>query len=310
MQVQNNRWCWPAVVVMLVWTLAPATALPAPATPDSAAQRKTETPAEKIRRALDQVTDLEIDNQSFQLAVAQLREQTKVNFVLDRQSVASVGVDIDNMPVSVKLQKVKLRSGLRTFLGQHNLSFAIVGDAVLITTEEMAIYRQLKQRVSLELSQVQFGAALKQLARETATNLLMDSRVLKESQASVTLQLDDVPLETAVRLMAEMAGLKPVRVGNVLLVTSKANAADMRNDPDLVAPPQPGNPGGDIMMGPGGRFVMPAVGPAPPAPMTAPPGSDKPADPPPPGGGEAKPPASGGKPEPPTEKPPMKGEKE
>jgi len=35
-----------------------------------------------------------------------------------------------------------------------------------------------------------------------------------------------------------MAALKPVRVGNVLFVTGKANANEMRNDPDIAQPNQ------------------------------------------------------------------------
>jgi hypothetical protein len=46
----------------------------------------------------------------------------------------------------------------------------------------------------------------------------------------VTLKLQDVPLEVAVRLMANQAGLRPVRTGNVLYVTTKANAAELRSD--------------------------------------------------------------------------------
>jgi hypothetical protein len=52
--------------------------------------------------------------------------------------------------------------------------------------------------------------------------------------------MEDVPLETAVRLMAETAGLKPVKVGNVFLVTTKAIANELRNDPELN--PQNNNP--------------------------------------------------------------------
>ena len=67
----------------------------------------------------------------------------------------------------------------------------------------------------------------------------MDARAEKEAQGAVSLQLQDVPLETAVRLLAEMAGLKPVRVGNTLFVTRKELAAEMRNDPDFAPPPGP-----------------------------------------------------------------------
>ena len=52
----------------------------------------------------------------------------------------------------------------------------------------------------------------------------------------MTLRLEDVPLETAVRLLSEMAGLKPVRVGNTLFVTSKDNAKEMSQDPDIAQP--------------------------------------------------------------------------
>ena len=40
--------------------------------------------------------------------------------------------------------------------------------------------------------------------------------------------MDDVPLETAVRLLAETANLKVVRTGNVLYVTPRASANELR----------------------------------------------------------------------------------
>lgn len=254
---------------------------------------KGETPAEKVRKALDQVIDVDIENQSLQLAIAQLREQTKVNFVLDRLTAAGMGVNPDEGSVNLKLQKVRLRTALRTLLNQYSLSFAIVGETVLITSEEMAVYRQLKQRVNVDVDRVQFGVALKQLARETGANLLVDSKAGKEAQTPVTLQLDDVPLETAVRLLAELTGLKPVRMGNVLFVTSRAAAVELRAEPELAPHPQPRVAmDQDVinMIGPGG--VMLRGGAAVPAPAVAPP--------PPPGKDDEKPP------EKPADKPPEK----
>ena len=61
-------------------------------------------------------------------------------------------------------------------------------------------------------------------------------RAEKQAQTKVTLRLEDVPLETAVRLLAEMANLKPVRVGNVLFITGKDNAREMMQDPDIAQP--------------------------------------------------------------------------
>jgi hypothetical protein len=80
-----------------------------------------------------------------------------------------------------------------------------------------------------------------------------------------------------------MVGLKPVRVGNVLFVTTKANAAEMRQDPDLAPIPQPGNPGEKVMIAPGGAIIgapvaIPAAAPAAPAKAAEPEEStDKPA---------------------------------
>src|SRR5262249_16215003 len=151
-----------------------------------------------------------------QLAIAQLKEQTKVNFVLDRQFASMMGIDVDNTPVTHKAFKKKLRAHVRALLAPYNLSFGIVGDTVLISTEDAIVYRQLHKRVNADFEKVPLSAALKQLSRETGVNLLLDSRTQKESQTPVTLQLDDMSLDAAVRLVAEMAGLKPVRVGNIL----------------------------------------------------------------------------------------------
>lgn len=280
------RWSWLAAALLLVLTGSPIQGAPADSGGD--AKKSEITPAEKIKKALDQVSDLDISDQPLHLALAQLKEQTKVNFVLDRVTIANMGVDPEQTPVNVKLQNVKLRSALRTMLGQYNLSYAIINDTVVVTSEDMAMHRQLRQRVNVDFDRVQLGAALKQLARETATNMVVDPRTLKESQAPVTLSLEDVPLEMAVRLMAEMAGLRPVRMGNVLFVTSKATAAELRLDPD-VNPNMPGVPqeqflvpglgrigiGGIGGVVPGGIPPAPQVVPVPPPP----PADSKPNDP-------------------------------
>jgi type II secretory pathway component HofQ len=261
-----------AVALALVLSLTAAPAAPVPARDE----KSGETPAEKVRKALDQnIANLEIDNQQLMLALEQLREETKITFVLDRTTIAqTMGLDVDNgAPVRAKLQNVKARTALRNILNQYSLSYAIVGDSIVISSEEMAVYRQLKQRVSLDLDRVPAEKALRGLARETATNLLVDNRAQKDAQNAVSLQVDDVPLETAVRLIAEAAGLKPVRMGNVLLVTTKAHATELRSEPDLAPSPRVLNP--DMNPPPG--IALPGLGPAvPPVPPPAKP-ADKPA---------------------------------
>ena len=309
MHLFTARLSWPAALFLLAGALASAPAAPVGSDADT---KKGESPVEKIKKVLDQTTDLDITDQPLGLAIAQLREQTRLNFVIDRLTIANLGIDLDQSPVNVKLHHVKLRSALRTILGQYGLSYAVIGDTVVITSEEMAMYRQMRQRVSVDVDRVQLAAALKQLARETGTNLVLDTRVHQESQTPVTLQLEDVPLDMVVRLMAEMAGLRLVRLGNVLFVTSKATAAELRSDPDLMPAqpglipgeegiprvvPFPGGLGGAIggIRGQGGVAPAVPVPPAPPPPLPQP--EEKPPKP------EDKPPEGGTLPP----KPPEKG---
>jgi hypothetical protein len=273
-----------AAGIVLTLALMPAARAAAPGTPE--VQAKEATPAEKIRKQLDQPITIEINDQSLNAALNLIREQTKINFVVDRFTIQQMGMDPEQMLVNIKLKEVKARSCLRSVLGPYNLGYAIIGDTVLISTDDMAMHRQLRQRVSVDLEKMDLAAALKKLSRDTATNVMLDTRVTgKETKAEVTLQMEDVPLETAVRLMAEMAGLKPVKVGNVLFVTTKAHANEIRAEGDLNQPGVTAATGYAIDGTSNTIKLIEQPVPAPPQPPTTPPappaekvGPDKPAD--------------------------------
>jgi hypothetical protein len=61
-------------------------------------------------------------------------------------------------------------------------------------------------------------------------NVVLDARTAKEAQAPVTAELSNVPLDTAARLFADMAGLQVVPLDNVLYVTSIDNARALREE--------------------------------------------------------------------------------
>ena len=86
-----------------------------------------------------------------------------------------------------------------------------------------------------------------------------------------------MPFDTVIRLLCEDANLKPVRMGNVLYVTSKENAKELRTEPELAPSPYPGGgvPGIDVPIanppaiggiGGAGGIGIPIITPAPPAP--------------------------------------------
>jgi hypothetical protein len=258
--------------LLLITRLVPvAAAVPNPTEPV-----KSESPAEKIRKALDQTMSVDLQGHTLTAAIEVLRHQSKVNIVLDAAAILQTGLAPDEVPVNLKLDKVRLRTVLKALLSQFGLTWVIDEDILLLTTEETAIHRQVRQRVDVNADQVPLEKALQQLARQTATNLVIDPRQAAKGKEPVTLRLDDVPLEVAVRLLAELAGLRSVRQANVLFVTSKEVAAALRKEEDAT---QNLNPHGLIIDGGlGGAF--PGFPPPPPANLPAlDPAPVKPADP-------------------------------
>ncbi|MFO0807140.1 MAG: hypothetical protein U0746_00790 [Gemmataceae bacterium] len=239
--------------------------------------KKRETTLDGMRRALDQTTNLEFNNVPLQDALTQLGEQTKLNIVLDRASAMQLGQDPSEMNVTVRLKDVKLKTGLRNLLCQYNLTYVVLGDAILVSTEDNATSRLLRQPVDIEVDNQPLAEVIKRLGRTTGVNVVIDPRQAKVAQTVVTLKLDDVPLETGVRLLAELAGLKPARMGNVLFITTEDRADRLRDEGGMQPPPMPavehimrninaaGGPGGN-----GGAVPVPVVPPAAPPPNNPP----------------------------------------
>src|SRR5262249_14414555 len=136
------------------------------AAPAAEPKPKTEFPAEKVRKALDQKIEVNLDNVPFKVAFDELKEKTKINFVFDVVTLANNGIAVDATPVSVKLSDVKAKEVLRTILDANRLGYAILGDTVFISTEDEVQRKQLKQKVNLDLDKTVLETAVKDLGRE------------------------------------------------------------------------------------------------------------------------------------------------
>ena len=64
----------------------------------------------------------------------------------------------------------------------------------------------------------------------TSGNILIDVREERKTRVKVTARFDHVPIETALELLADMAGLAVVKKANVYYVTSPSNAERLRKD--------------------------------------------------------------------------------
>jgi type II secretory pathway component GspD/PulD (secretin) len=250
--------------LLVAATSGPVAAAPAAKGPD----RADPSAAEAIRKALDSTGTFEFADVTLAAILDTLSEQYKVHIILDRAVIQQMGFEPEAMQVRLQMKTGKLRAALRALVGQYNLTTAIVGDSLVVTTEEVAVYRLLKQRISVDYEAVPLNKALKELSSRYGVNVVIDPRTAKTRSADnpVTLQVDDVPFEAAVRLMCEMADLKPARMGNVIFVTTEARADKLRDGDSLVPTPglpTPGVPGLVPGLGGGLGGIVPGVAPNP-----------------------------------------------
>ncbi|HEV2949292.1 MAG TPA: hypothetical protein VGX70_18095, partial [Gemmataceae bacterium] len=139
---------WPTIGWMMIGWLMLAHVRTALGGSETKPASRIETVAEQTNQALDQMVSLDLYQYPLSEAVRLLGDQSSVRLVLDRQGLSQAGLNPDDMLVNTSLS-MTLRSGLRQMLSQYALDYAIIGDVVLITTEDLAIRRQMRQRVSV-----------------------------------------------------------------------------------------------------------------------------------------------------------------
>ncbi len=94
--------------------------------------------------------------------------------------------------------------------------------------------------VNASLTKSPLEDAVKELAEQTEFNVVLDNRAADKAKTTVSAVFRNTPLDTALRLLADMVDLRSVHLDNVLYVTTKENAAAMeaRLDKDKI----PANP--------------------------------------------------------------------
>lgn len=204
---------------------------------------------DKVRQALDKVISAEFNGQSVSDAINHLRVKTGLTIHIDQIAILQSGINPDDNvgQVLVKATDEKAGQVLRKFLANYRLTYIVQDNALLVTTEEMALFRQLGQRVSVDIDGVPFKKAVRDLARSHGINLVIDPALAKQMDTPVSLQVDNTGIETAIRLLAEIASVKAVRMDNVIFVTNADKAKKIR-DEEQHQLEIPGNPNMPIPM--------------------------------------------------------------
>lgn len=233
MRMTISRWFM--FGLLLGWSLTHANVFGQPATnsggtPGKAGKAATTTG--KIRQGLDKVITVDYTGQSLQDVVNHLRDRMGVSITLDQMAILNMGMNPDDNvgQIQVKATDEKASQVLRRFLNNYRLCYIVMEDSLLVTTEEFAVFRQMRQRVSVDVENVPLHKAVRDIAKSTGINLVIDPNVIKKADNPVTLQLENTGVETAVRLLAELGSLKAVRMGNVMFITHEEKAKKIRDE--------------------------------------------------------------------------------
>ncbi len=248
---------WVCIAVALAITSQVAYAAPVPA------EAKVETSIDKARAALGQKINIKVEQKSFHDAIEVFKNQTKMDITLDVNALQMAGMSAEQPIVNFDAKDITVREAMKKAFGKFNLVCGITKNGFVISSEDGVINRQMRQRVSVAVEDKSLPSYTKALAQETGVNVVLDPRIAKLAEsAKVTMNLDDVPVETALRLGVELAGFRTVRMNNVLLITTEERADKLKNEVDRPAPATPINPffpDFDGGFGPGG-FPVPGIG--------------------------------------------------
>src|SRR5262249_41664871 len=142
-----------------------------------------------------------------------------LTFIIDDRAFREInGEDVGKKEVALrKMPRVKPETALRSLVRQiEGAAFVVKSDHILITTEDKVKGETLFQEsLNFEAKEGQtLEQALRELADEHGVTVLLDVRQQDAGQTVIKGRMQNVTLSVAVRLLAEMAELKAVMVGN------------------------------------------------------------------------------------------------
>lgn len=216
-----------------------------------------EAPLSSAANPMDRVVALRLEGDVLlRQALDSIGESVGLKFTLDTRVLAGWLAEGEEPRFSAPTGRRKVSEHLERLLGPEGLVAVYLDGTWLVTPEDRAFHLQMRQKVDLDWKDRSLEKCLEELAESKKINLVVDPRKIGVGRAPVTLRLRGATLEAALRLAAEMAGLTPVPVGNVVFFTTPDSARSLR--------------GGDLS-GPGGGDLIPAglferegfIGPAP-----------------------------------------------
>jgi hypothetical protein len=180
-------------------------------------------------------------------ALRDLAEQSGTSIVVDAR-----GADKAKTAVSASFTNLPLDTAVRILTDMAGLKSALNDNVIYVSSEERNVVARTDASLagvspvigpngqavpaaqtglfapvrSASFEKRPLQEALQEVLKPTALKLVVDTaRVGDHSNTPVTANLDGASVETAVRLLADMADLRPVIYDNIVYLTTKGNAA-------------------------------------------------------------------------------------
>jgi hypothetical protein len=182
---------------------------------------------------------------TFQDALDSLSDKFDVRFDVDENAFRALGIvdrsvlnePIAQIPVPL-MRAVQLETLIRKVLARlpsqpgKEPTYIIQGDTVLITTADVVVskvwgsnYRgPMFPLVHPQFEEKRLDEVIKDLAEASGHNISVDKRLGSKAQVPVSIKMTNAPLDTVIRLLADMTDLDTVFLDNVIYVTTKENA--------------------------------------------------------------------------------------
>ncbi len=180
-----------------------------------------------------------------------LSKRYRVSFLINELAFSEAGLrEIDQfraasrpIPAMTTSLRTLLQFILRRIAEEQGVEavFLVRTDHIEITTAEFCrlelglrskepLYASMLPLVWDAYEEMPLAQILARLAETSGYNVVGDPKAKERLQTKITAQLNNVPIGTAVRLVANMAGLTMVRLDNVFYVTTTENAKNLRKE--------------------------------------------------------------------------------
>jgi hypothetical protein len=213
--------------------------------------------ADKLLERISVVDQL--DKVQFRDALKFLQDRTGLTILVDTKAIrdkdAQAGQALGDALISLPAMKnVRAETVLRMMLDQIDLDFVITPDHVSITTfevkdlltgqakrlpelspkpdkydEEPELSARVRTTpyVTVSFNDTSAADALKEIASRAGRNVVVSEAAQEKAKTAITINLTNVAFETAAGSIAEAAGLRAFRNGNVVVIVTAERAKQL-----------------------------------------------------------------------------------